>query len=181
MSDQAEKGKAVFKVTIKGTIDQVWRELTKTDEVQQAMFNSRLHTPGLRPGAPMCMRTPSGRYTNVVGNVIELAAPVRLSHTFRFTTYDDPPCIVQYDLREVEGGVEFTLTLLDVPPGSKTEKNMLSGGKMIVSTLKSVIETGKPAFGTRMLYVLFKLMEPMGPARAKTERWPFEAVNVAVR
>ena len=55
---------------------------------------------------------------------------------------------------------------------------MLSGGKMIVSTLKSVVETGKPAFGTRMLYVLFKLMEPMGPARAKTERWPFEAVNV---
>jgi hypothetical protein len=52
---------------------------------------------------------------------------------------------------------------------------------MIVSTMKSVIETGRPALGTRMLYVLFKLMEPMGPARARTERWPFEAVRVEVR
>jgi hypothetical protein len=27
---------------------------------------------------------------------------------------------------------------------------------------------------------LFKLMEPMGPARARTERWPFEAVQVEI-
>jgi uncharacterized protein YndB with AHSA1/START domain len=178
MTDKTDK--AVFKVVIKGSIDQVWRELTKTDEVQQAMFNSRLHTPGLRPGAAVCMRSPSGRYTSVVGNVIELREKVRYSHTFKFTNYDDPPCTVIYDLREVEGGVEFTLTVEDMPPGTKTTKQMTSGGKFIVNTLKSVVETGRPSLGVRALFVLFKLMEPMGPARSKSERWPFDAVNVKV-
>jgi uncharacterized protein YndB with AHSA1/START domain len=177
----SEQSKAVFKVVIRGTIDQVWRELTKTDEVQAAMFNSRLHTPGLQPGSPICMRSPSGRFTNVVGNVIEVERPVRYSHTFRFTTYDDPPCSIVYDLREVEGGVEFTLTILDLPVGTKTAKQMLSGGKMIVNTMKSVIETGRPSFGIRLLYALFKVMEPIGPASAKSERWPFEAVKVPAR
>jgi uncharacterized protein YndB with AHSA1/START domain len=176
-----ERGRAVFKVHIHGTIDQVWRELTKTDEVQQAMFNSRLHTPGLRPGNAICMRSPSGRFTSVVGNVIEVREKVRYAHTFRFTSYDDPPCTVIYDLREVEGGVEFTLTVEDMPVGTKTAKQMTSGGALIVNTLKSVVETGKPSLGVRMLFVLFKAMEPFGAAKTKTERWPFEAVRVQVQ
>ena len=28
----------VFRVHIRGSIEQVWREITKTDEAQQAMF-----------------------------------------------------------------------------------------------------------------------------------------------
>ena len=43
---------------------------------------------------------------------------------------------------------------------------------MIVNTMKAIIETGKPAFGIRLLHVLFKLMEPFGPGRSKVENWP---------
>jgi hypothetical protein len=32
-----------------------------------------------------------------------------------------------------------------------------------------------------MLFVLFKVMEPFGAAKTKTERWPFEAVRVQVQ
>ena len=181
MSEPTDKSKAVFKVLIKGTIDQVWRELTKTDEVQASMFNSRLHTPGLAPGNPLCMRSPSGRFTNVVGNLIEVERPVHFAHTFRFTTTDDPPSTVVYDLREVEGGVEFTLTVLDLPVGTKTEKQMRSGGSFIVNTLKSVVETGKPPLGARLLFTMFKLMEPFGPAKAKSESWSYERVKREAR
>jgi uncharacterized protein YndB with AHSA1/START domain len=177
MSDPADNSKAVFKVLIKGTVDQVWRELTKTDELQKSMFNSRLHTPGLAPGNPLCMRSPSGRFTNVVGNILEVEKPVRFVHTFRFTTTDDPPSTVVYDLREVEGGVEFTLTVLDLPVGTKTEKQMRSGGNFIVNTMKSVVETGKPPLGPRLLFALFALMEPFGPAKAKSESWTFDRVK----
>ena len=136
-----ETERAVFKVFIKGSIDQVWRELTKTDEVQKAMFNSRLDTPGLEPGAPIRMRSPSGKYTAVVGEVIECRMPVRYAHSFRFTNYDDAPCSVIYDLIEVESGVEFTLTVEDMPTGTKTAKQMKQGGRFIVNTIKSIIET----------------------------------------
>jgi len=45
----AESDRAVFKVFIRGTVEAVWREITKTDSLQGAMFNMRLVTPGLAP------------------------------------------------------------------------------------------------------------------------------------
>ncbi len=168
----AKTDKAVFSVHIKGTIDAVWREITKTDEVQGCMFNMCLDTAGLKPGAKIFMRTPDGKYTGVVGEVLEFDPPHRYAHTFKFTQYDDPPCKVIYDLREKDGGVDFTLTIDDMPVGTKTAKDMTGGGKMIVNTLKSIVETGRPAFGIRMLYLMFKVMGPlMTPKRCRSEHW----------
>ncbi len=167
-----EPERAVYKVFIKGTIEAVWREITKTDGVQPCMFNMRLHTPGLKRGAPMQMRTKSGKYTGVVGEVLEFEPPHRYAHTFRFTSFDDPPCKVIYELKEVAGGVEFTLFLEDMPKGTKTEKQMLQGGTMIVNTLKAVVETGRPSFVTRLLYKLFALLEITSPKKCRVENWP---------
>lgn len=164
--------RAVFQVFIEGPIQDVWREITRTDAPQKCMFNMQLHTPGLKPGAPMQMRTKSNKFVGVVGEVLDFDPPRRYAHTFRFTNYDDPPCKVIYELKEVPGGTDFTLILEDMPAGTKTAKQMTQGGKMIVNTLKRVVETGQPAFGIRMLYVLFKVMEPLSPKRQRTENWP---------
>ncbi len=164
----------VFRVFIRGTVDQVWRELTKTDEVQKAMFDSRMDTKGLEPGAIFCMRSPNGKYTAVVGRVIEIEEPVRFSHTFRFTSYDDPECSVVYDLSVKDGGVEVTMTLENLPVGTKTAKQMLQGGPMICKTLKAVIETGKPPIGTRLLYLVFKLFAPFNPDRVRSVHWSLD-------
>jgi uncharacterized protein YndB with AHSA1/START domain len=173
IEQEVRGNRAKFKVFIRGTLDQVWHELTKTDEVQKAMFNSRLHTPGLEPGAPIRMRTPNGRYTGVAGEVLECRRPLRFSHTFRFTTYDDPPCTVIYDLEQVEGGVELTLTIEDLPAGTKTAKQMIQGGTWICKVLKSVVETGRPPLMARILYPVLGLLEPvMTPKRCLTENWP---------
>lgn len=85
---------------------------------------------------------------------------------------DDPECKVIYELREVEGGVEFQLIIEDLPAGTATAKQMKQGGVMIVNTLKSIVETGRPSFGVRLLHVLFRLLEPLTPARARSEHWP---------
>ena len=164
--------KSVSRVFIQGAIDTVWRELTKTGETQKAMFNMVMHTSGLRPGAMIQMRTNNNKYVGVVGEVLEIDPPYRYSHTFKFTNYDDPVCKVTYELKEVDGGTEFTLISEDIPIGTATEKQMTSGGDMIANTLKKVVETGKPAFGVRMLHVLFRLMEPFSPAKTKIEHWP---------
>jgi len=167
-----EPGKAVFKVFIRGRIDDVWREITKTDEVQKCMFDMRLHTPGLKPGAKMQMRSANGKWTGVVGEVLEFDPPRRYAHTFRFTAHDDPPCRISYDLRETEGGVEFTMTFTDLPRGTKSEKQMTQGGRLIVNTLKAVVETGRPSFGVRLLYRLFRLLGPLTPKRCRASNWP---------
>jgi uncharacterized protein YndB with AHSA1/START domain len=167
-----ETERAVFKVFIRGPIEAVWHEITRTDAVQRCMFNTRLHTPGLKPGAPIRMRTKNGKYTGVVGEVLEFDPPHRYAHTFRFTNYDDPPCKVTYELKEVTGGVEFTLFVDDMPAGTPTAKQMKQGGTLIVNTLKAIVETGRLPLGTRLLYVLFKVLEPFSPKRTRSENWP---------
>ena len=163
---------SVFRVLIQGSLEDVWREITRTDEPIRCFFNSRMHVTALEPGSKLAMRSPDGKYTGVVGEILEMIPNQRFSHTFRFTNFDDPPCRVVYDLEERDGGVQFTLTIEDLPTGTKTEKQMLQGGTMIVNTLKSVIETGRPGFGTRLLFVLFKLMQPITPKRCLSEHWP---------
>ena len=59
-----------------------------------------------------------------------------------------------------------------VTAGSKTAKDMASGGTMIVNALKAICETGKPGLGTRLMYAAFKHMEFVLPARTKSEHWP---------
>lgn len=170
----AETLRFVSRVVIAGRIEDVWREITKTDEPQLAMFNSRMHTLGLRPGSPIRMRSPDDRYTGVVGEILEVDPPHRLCHTMKFTSYDDPYCRVTYELREVDGGVEFTLTSEEVPAGTKTARDMARGGDFIAKTLKAIVEKGRPPLGTRLLYVLFRLLAPLNPKKTLSENWPLE-------
>jgi uncharacterized protein YndB with AHSA1/START domain len=169
---RTDADKKVFKVVIKGTIHVVWREITRTDAPIACFFNSQMYTPMLAPGSRLAMRTPDGKFTGVVGEILEVIPPTRFSHTFRFTGFDDPPCKVTYDLREVEGGTEFTLTIDELAPDTKTAKQMVQGSKLITGTLKSVIETGRPSTGVRALFVLFRVLQPFNPKKTRSEHWP---------
>ena len=73
-----------------------------------------------------------------------------------------------------EMGEKFTLIIDDLPVGTKTAKQMVQGGTMITNTLKNVMEMGKPSLGTRMLYVLFKVMGPLSPKICRSENWPVD-------
>lgn len=163
---------AMFQVLIQGSVEEIWNEITRTDEPIAAFFNNRMHVGQLAPGSRLAMRTPDGKYTGVVGEILEVVPGQRFSHTFQFTNFDDPPCKVIYELEPEDGAVRFTLTIEDLPEGTKTAKQMVQGGSMIVNTLKSVIETGKPSFGIRMLYLLFKVLQPTTPKRCASENWP---------
>ncbi len=166
---------AKFRVQIRGSIDNVWQEITRTDAPIAAFFNSRMEVGRLAAGSKLAMRTPDGKYTGVVGEILEYDPPRRFAHTFQFTQYDDPPCTVIYDLEETGESVQFTLTVADMPAGTKTAKQMRQGGSMIVNTLKAVIETGRPALGTRVLFGVFKLVAPMTPKKCLSKNWPVDA------
>lgn len=163
---------AKFRVLIKGPIDAVWREITRTDAPIAAFFNSRMDTRALAPGSRIAMRTPDGKNTGVVGEILEFDPPRRFAHTFKFTSCDDPECRVAYDLVAKGQSTEFTLTITDLPVGTKTAKQMLRGGKFIANTLKSVIETGHPSLGARMFFTLFKIMGPITSKKCRSEKWP---------
>ena len=169
---ETKPAEAVFRIFIRGPIELVWREITKTDQVQAAMFNMRLHTPGFTPGSPIRLRSKSGKVTGIVGEVLEFDPPHRYAHTFKFTNLDDPPCKVIFDLKTVTNGVEVTMTIADLLDGTKTAKQMRQGAGLIMKNLKSLVETGRLPIGTRVLYTLFAILEPMQPAKVRSENWP---------
>ena len=168
----SETTKAVFKVFINGTVDAVWREITKTSEPQGCFFDNWMEVDRFEPGGKLRMLSRSKKYVGVIGEILAFEPKTRFGHTFKFTHYDDPPCKVFYELTAKEGGVEFTMTLEDVPVGTGTAKDMIRGGDMITKALKAIIENGRPAFGTRALYGMFRLLEPMTPKSCLVDNWP---------
>lgn len=169
----AKSAPKVFRVFIKGRIEAVWNEITRTDDVIPCFFNNRMHIDAMQPGSRLRMRSRNGQWTGVVGTIVEVNPPHRFSHTFKFTQYDDPECLVIYDLKAVDGGTEFTLTIENLPEGTKTAKHMVGGASIITSTLKSVIETGRPGLFIRVLCPIFDFLSPiMTPKRCRSENWP---------
>ncbi len=162
----------VSKIVIAGSQQAIWRELTKQGEPQAAVFNAWLHAQALAPGMRLQMRTASGDNVIVVGDVVEFDPPHRFAHTFRFTQYDDPPCTVIYELKPVENGVEVSLIVENLPVGTRTAKSMESGSRSILDTLKTVVETGRPKFATRLMYALFSKLEFMLPGKCNARHWP---------
>lgn len=170
--------KAVFKVFIEAPVERVWQELTRRDEPNPVFFGCALRVRGddgdngvLGPGAGIRMRTKDGKYTAVVGDVTEFDPPRRFAHTFKFTAEDDPPCTVVYDLEPVEGGTNFTLTILDLPAGTKTAKHMRQGGPFITATIKGMAERGKAPLGKRLMLGMMSLCAFMTPKRCLSENW----------
>lgn len=167
-----EPSRQVARIVIRGSIEAVWRELTKDDEPQAAMFNAWLHAQSFLPGAMLQMRTIDGRNVLVIGKVVQFDPPHRFAHTFRFTQYDDPECTVIYELRPVADGVEVSLIVENAPAGTRTAKEMSRGASTILNTLKRVIETGRPSVGTRLMYWMFGRLGFLLPARTRAEHWP---------
>ncbi len=164
----------VSQVTIKAPIQQVWDTLTQEGKVLPFFFGTVMHTTSLGPGAPIRMRTPNGKYTGVVGDILEFEPPHKYSMTFKFTNFDDGVCKVTHELREIDGGTEYTLTSEAIPVGTKTEKNMKQGGEIITKTLKACVETGKPTVMARFIMVMSKLMAFTTPKQCLSENWPMD-------
>jgi len=167
-----ERTRRVSRIVIRGSMEAVWRELTKDDEPRAAIFNAWLHAQSFAPGSALQMRTADGRNVLVIGRVVEFSPPRRFAHTFRFTQYDDPECTVVYELKAVPEGVEVSLIIENLAPGTRTAKDMTSGSRSILATLRSIVESGRPRLKTRIMYWLFGKIGFLLPARTRAERWP---------
>jgi uncharacterized protein YndB with AHSA1/START domain len=173
---------AVFATHINATKEEVWRELTRTDAPQDAMYHAVLHTTGLKPGASYQMRTPNGKYVTVVGEILEYNPPVRLRQTVRFVKYDDPPVIVTYDIADsADGGVDLTLTVENIPVGTKTGDSWTGsgGGNWVCKTIKEIVEDGQTSLSTRIMYRMWDTLGPLlapiaNPKHTRAENWPLD-------
>jgi uncharacterized protein YndB with AHSA1/START domain len=165
--------RAVYRVTIEAPIRVVWDTLVKTDTVLPFFFGAVCDAEGgLAKGKPMRMVSADRKFAIVAGEVLEFSPPHRYAHTMKFTQYPDAPCTVIYELKEIEGGTEFTLITEGVPAGTKTEKSMVPGGVFITENLKALVETGKPRFAAKMIIAMGPLLNFTVPKVCRIENWP---------
>lgn len=163
----------INRVLIKASKATVWNTLVKTDEALPFFFGSICETKnGMAEGARYRMVSANRKVAMVVGKVLRFDPPNVYSHTFTMTNIDEPPVTVTYTLTEKEGGTEFELRIDDLVPGSKLAKEMVSSQGFIASNLKSLCETGKPAFTGRMVGLMGPIFTRLAKKTQAVENWP---------
>lgn len=161
----------LHRVVIDAPIQAVWDELTRLDGKQRAMMDTILEST-LVVGEPLYYKSPDGKRVFIVGRVLEVDPPRRLSHTQRLTTRDDPWTVVTWELEEVEGGTSVTLRHTGWPDDTPKLDQVDGTWGMILPELKRLLETGDISAGLKARYLMMRSFMWMMPARTRAENVP---------
>jgi uncharacterized protein YndB with AHSA1/START domain len=137
----------VYTIYIASTPEKVWEALTSAEFSRQYFFGNAVEVD-LRIGGAYIVRTPDGAL-HISGEVIECDPPKRLTVTFNVNwpalIEKLGPTLVTYEIEPAGDAVKLTLLQSHDRPISD---DILSGGRQgwpaILSSLKSVLETGNP-------------------------------------
>lgn len=129
---------------IKAPIEQVWEALTNPDITQRYWGNTRIQSDWQTGSKIQYMR--GGEITDE-HIILEIDKPRKLVHTFQplFDEFkNESPSRVSISL--IQGGevVRLTLEHDNFPPNSKVYLACREGWPMLLSGLKTLLETGKP-------------------------------------
>ena len=141
------KPRTVYVTYIAATPEKVWQALTSAEFSRKYFFGNAVEVD-LRIGGAYIVRTPDGAL-HISGEVIECDPPRKLTVTFNVNwpalVEKLGPTLVTYEIEAAGEAVRLTmLQSHDRPIGD----DILSGGRQgwpaILSSLKSVLETGTP-------------------------------------
>ena len=146
-----ERTQFVYVTYIHATADKVWQALTDGDFTQRYWGGLRI-TSDWSVGSPVELVNQDGM-AGAVGEVIEADFPSRLSYTFHMevteATRADAPSRVTFELQPLEVVTKLTLTH-DHTAAGETFSNTSDGWPALMSSMKSLIETGAPLPFTRL-------------------------------
>jgi uncharacterized protein YndB with AHSA1/START domain len=137
----------VYTIYIASTPEKVWQALT-TAEFSRKYFSGLAVEAELKVGGAFIVRTPDGS-VHIAGEVIECDRPRKLTITWNVNwpglVEMLGPTLVTYEIEQAGEAAKLTLIQAHDRPISD---DILSGGRAgwpaILSSLKSVLETGSP-------------------------------------
>jgi uncharacterized protein YndB with AHSA1/START domain len=141
------KPMTVYTIYIASTPERVWEALTSAELSRQYFFGNSVEVEQ-RVGGAYVVRTPDGAL-HISGEVVECDPPKKLSFTFNVTWPELieklGPTLVTYEIAPAGDAVRLTMSEAHDRPLSD---DILSGGRQgwpaILSSLKSLLETGRP-------------------------------------
>lgn len=157
-----------FAIDIAAPVERVWQEITRTGSRCRPMFGTVLVTD-LRPGSAIRWRSQDGKFTFVAGEVVEVAAPRLLVHTFVFPNLPDRATLVRWELSATAQGTRVVVTHSRFEGETQTWKSVVTSWVSILDLYRQEIETGDVGFGTKLKLALMGAMGFMLPKSLRTE------------
>lgn len=119
----------------------VWNALTQKKTIDQ-YYLAPVHTLELKQGGKISY---GGEQEMISGTITKLEAPKTLTHTFNFAGSKDAETTVSYSV-EAFGDKMCALTVTHggFKEENQTYANVAGGWPVIISSLKTLLETGKP-------------------------------------
>jgi uncharacterized protein YndB with AHSA1/START domain len=141
----------VYVTYIRATAEKLWQALTEPEYTRRYWFETTQES-GWKPGASWRILAPNGRAADS-GEIVEIEPPRRLVLTWRHELdaelRDEGYSRLTYDIEQQGEAVKFTVRHEMDRKDSKFIKDITDGWPAILSSLKSLLETGKPLEATR--------------------------------
>jgi uncharacterized protein YndB with AHSA1/START domain len=135
----------VYNVFIKATPEQIWEAITEPEFTEKYFYGARIETSGGR----RVSRGPNGELWGDEP-ILESEPPRRLVHQWR-SQYDpelaaEEPSRVTWEIEPQDGGYALLTVTHDQLEGAPKTAESVSGPgwMMVLSGLKTLLETGKP-------------------------------------
>ena len=138
------KSRFVYEIYIAASAETVWKALLDGEFTRQ--YWEHENVSNWIPGSPWEHRGTDGTVT-ILGEVLEASRPHHL-----VITWADPSDRLQrgrhsrvtFEIQPVADMVRLTITHDDLEPGSDMERKISQGWPRVLSSLKSLLETGRP-------------------------------------
>jgi uncharacterized protein YndB with AHSA1/START domain len=139
-----EKTSFVYVTYIRSTPEKVFEALTKPEIARR--YWGHENVSDWKPGSGWeHVRADEQRTVQVVGKVVEVVPPVRLVITWANASQAADPASysrVSFDVAAYEEMVRLTVTHDELEAGSGMAKGIQQGWPIVLSSLKSLLETG---------------------------------------
>ena len=139
------KASFVYVTYIRSTPPKVWQALTDSELTKQ--YWGHRNVSDWSVGSAWEHKRNSTDATDIVGKVIESAPPKRLVISWADpgeAKQPDKVSRVAYDIEPYkDDSVRLTVTHTELEPGSGMERGISAGWPLVLSALKSFLETGK--------------------------------------
>ena len=138
------KPEFVYTTYIETTPEQLWHALTSGDFTERYWFGHRVASDW-EIGSPYKFAK-QGK-TTIAGKVLAFEPPKRLSYSWDNLSPDlkhERSSRVTFDLEPRGKVVKLTVTHDNLDEGGKTFRDISGGWPMVIASLKSLLETGRP-------------------------------------
>jgi uncharacterized protein YndB with AHSA1/START domain len=139
------KTKFLYVTYIRTTPEKVFEALTKGDVTRQYWAHDNVSD--WKPGSEWKHVDAASKQVRLVGGVLESAPPRRLVVTWAFpgdAGDRKKHSRVAFDIEALEDMVRLTVTHDELEAGSEMERGITAGWPRVLSSLKSLLETGRP-------------------------------------